>query len=171
MAAALRAASSRTRSVNRSGGAAASQTRRTNAATSPSSAETPLMLAARAGNAQACAVLLQRGADKTLLDERGRTAQDFASARAGDGAVEAGRRSCRRGGSQPRWGQKGRGADKGVRKSAAEQQEAQAAQEVDVTSSVPPPQPQRKQARACELVLIPLGDDAREEVGIDAYYE
>ena len=50
---------------------------------------------------------------------------------------------------------------------AAEQQEAQAAQVMDVTSLVPPPQPERKQTRACELVLIPLGDDAREEVGTE----
>jgi len=50
----------------------------------------------------------------------------------------------------------------------AEQQEAQAAQVVDATSSVPLPQPERKQARACELVLTPLGDDAREEVGTES---
>ena len=52
---------------------------------------------------------------------------------------------------------------------AAEQQEAQAAQVMDVTSLVPPPQPERKQTRACELVLIPLGDDAREEVGTESF--
>ena len=50
----------------------------------------------------------------------------------------------------------------------AEQQEAQAAQVVDATSSVPLPQPERKQARACELVLTPLGDDAREEVSTES---
>ena len=52
---------------------------------------------------------------------------------------------------------------------AAEQQEAHAALVMDVTSLVPPPQPERKQTRACELVLIPLGDDAREEVGTESF--
>ena len=41
---------------------------------------------------------------------------------------------------------------------AAEQQEAQAAQAVDITG------PGEKQMRVCELVLTPLGDDGREEV-------
>ena len=42
---------------------------------------------------------------------------------------------------------------------AAERQEAQAAQAVDITG------PGEKQMRACELVLTPLGDDGREEAG------
>ena len=56
---------------------------------------------------------------------------------------------------------------KAQQEALAQQQEAQAAQVVDVTSSVPPLQPEKKQVIACELVLIPLGDDAREEVGTE----
>ena len=45
-------------------------------------------------------------------------------------------------------------------------EEAQAAPVVGATSSTMP-QPEKKQERACELVLTPLGDDAREEVGTE----
>ena len=48
---------------------------------------------------------------------------------------------------------------------AAKRQEAQAAQAVDITG------PGEKQMRACELVLIPLGNDGREEVGPPSSHE